>query len=59
MQYLIVHLLQKYFLYHCVLSFRLIDAVIDNKSGIKVVQSTKFTQNKRLNIDITAIKQSL
>lgn len=55
MQYLIVQLLQKY----CVLSFRLIDAVTDNKSGIKVVHSTKFTQNKRLNIDITAIKQSL
>ena len=36
-----------------------IDAFIDNKSVVEAIQSTKVVNDKRLNIDISAIKQSL
>ena len=36
-----------------------IDAVIDNKSVVEAIHSTKVVNDKRLNIDISAIKQSL
>ena len=34
-----------------------IDAIIDNKSIVEAIHSTKVVNNKRLNIDISAIKQ--
>ena len=36
-----------------------IDAIIDNKSITEALHSTKVVNNKPLNIDISAIKQSL
>ena len=36
-----------------------IDATIDNKSVVEAIHSTKVVNDKRLNTDISAIKQSL
>ena len=41
------------------LKFIPIDALIDNKSVVEAIHSTKVVNDRRLNIDISAIKQPL